>query len=196
MSRQLRYPRLALVWPLLLVACVTEGEDSLEPQSEFLQPSMLMREQIVRRIADLPYLAGTELIDALFWLGQRGETAYEPLIEQLENPTPKMRALAVNVLCLNKDRRVLPYVAPLSEDPDASVRYEAARGMARLGDLSRVDVLVDGLEDDSRYVRALCARFLKEQTREDFGYEPDAPAPERSVAVTRWRDWAESLPKR
>lgn len=195
MLRQVSFSRVAPLIPLLLAACVTEGQEDYEPQSEFLQPSMLMKEQIARRIADLPYLGGTELIDALYWLGQRGETAYEPLIEQLGSPTPKMRALALNILCLNKDRRVLPYISPLAHDPDQSVRYEAARGMARLGDLSEVAILVDGLEDDSRYVRALCARFLKEQTREDFGYEPDGPAPERSVAVARWRDWAESLPR-
>jgi hypothetical protein len=195
MLRHVSLSRVAPLIPLLLAACVTEGEEYYGPQSEFLQPSMLMKEQIARRIADLPYLGGSELIDALYWLGQRGETAYEPLIEQLESPTPKMRALALNILCLNKDRRVLPYIEPLANDPDQSVRYEAARGMARLGDLSHVEILVAGLEDDSRYVRALCARFLKEQTRDDFGYEPDAPPPERSVAVARWRDWAQSLPR-
>lgn len=187
--------------PLILLVvlgpgCVTETPEGLASESEFLTASPLMREQIDRRIDELTWLEGQELIDAVYWLSQRGETAYPALFEALEDEAPKVRCAAISVLASRRDRRVIDRISDLRDDDNERVRLEAARALVLLGDWTALDPLVDGLEHESLYVRASCHRFLKDQTRMDFGFVPGAKIGERREAVARWRAWLERIQTR
>jgi predicted esterase len=47
------------------------------------------------------------------------------------------------------------------------------------------------LDDDDQKVRAAAFAQVEKGVKDTFGYSPDLPAPERKIAVGRWKSWCE-----
>lgn len=161
----------------------------------FDQPNGLLKSQIDKRVSDLRYTHGEELMSTLDWLTRCGEAAFPALIEAMDCDDPTTRAGAANVLGRGVDRRVIPFLMKKAEDPDPRMRYEVARALLRLGEWSKIPVLIEGLRDPSEYVRALCNDALKQTTRLDFGFLPGAASEEREVQVRKWEAWSQAREK-
>jgi HEAT repeat protein len=180
----------ALAFALTACASVQKGEG--EPQ--WLEPSPQLAQKIEDQVRRLPWTHGEQRVELIHWFASIGEPAYARLLVLCLDPRPEVASSAVAALGASGDSRL---VEPLNDLdwPEAlqpSVRYERARALLRLGDWSQMDALVDGLEDESLWTRAWCAKALEEVTRQRLGYDPQGSEPERAEAVQRWRDWMSS----
>lgn len=188
-TMNLRYLGLATL--ALLASCASTPDAD---EHDWLQPSANLRKQIEDQVTRLPWTHGIERIEQIAWFASVGEPAYPYLLELCSDPRPDVAACAVAALGATGDSRL---VDPLHQvqwttDTAPAVRYERARAYLRLGDWSQIGVLVDGLESDDSWTRALCLASLKESTRIDLGFEPSGEAPGRAEAVVRWRNWIAS----
>jgi HEAT repeat protein len=77
-------------------------------------------------------------------------------------------------------------------DDDATVRLEAAAGLASRGSWDVLPFLIDGLENGDPSVRYRCHEQLVTTTSKDFGFEVDGTPDTRKAAAARWRDWYEN----
>ena len=181
----MRFPLPLLLLPVALPAC------RFGKYHEFVGPDSHLEKRIEQKVLGLRFARGGELIDTVSWLRRCGEAAYPRLLDALSDDQASVRAAAALVLGSSRDRRLVPYLHRHRDDPDASVHYEVARGLAKLGDWSSLETLIAGLKDESPYVRALCHETLCQVTRLDFGFAPPAPETERGPAVGRWESWWE-----
>lgn len=182
----MRHLALMLVVLPALVACGTTTRND----SPFAKPNSLMEQEIANRVAQIPYLHREELIDNLLWLSQAGEQAFTHLIEGLSHQDPKVRSNCAWVLGRSGDRRVIPYLRKLVDDPAPTVQLEVARQLVQLGDVTQCPKLIEGLDSDKVQVRYLCHEALKEATGRDFGYDHLAEnVADRRRAVLQWRQW-------
>ncbi len=176
---------------LLLAACASTDAGSEGTEPEWLKPSKTLQRQIEDQITRLPWTHGLERVEQISWFAGVGEPAYPYLLELCADPRPDVAASAVAALGATGDSRL---VEPLrrvewKSGEDKALRFERARAGIRLGDWEQIHVLVDGLEDDSPWVRGLSIVTLREATRIDFGYAANGDAASRAAAVKRWRDW-------
>lgn len=172
-----------LVISLLSFSCASA------PKHPFSEPTKMLKEQIDKRVSELRYTHGMELMNHLDWLVRCGENAYPTLIDALDNGDATTRAGAANVLGRCNDRRVIPFLSEHAKDTDPRMRFEVARALLRLGDWTHIPVLIDGMRDGSEYVRALCNDALKQSTQIDFGFVANATAEEREEKVKKWETW-------
>lgn len=179
----------------LAVLSISTFSCASTPKLPFNEPNALLRQQIDKRVNDLRYTHGVELMNSLDWLARCGELAFYALIEALESPDTTTRSSAANILGRGRDRRVIPYLQKKANDPDIRTRFEVARALLRLGDWSNMPILIAGLRDTSEYVRALCNDALKSSTQIDFGFVPSAPESEREPKVQKWEGWWQSRSK-
>lgn len=159
------------------------------PKTPFEAPTQHMRQEIERKISEIPFTREWERINALDWLTRCGESAFNPLIAALDSSDSDIRAGAANVLGRSLDRRLIPYLSKRADDADPRVRYEFARSLLRLGDWSKVPALISGLRDESEYARALCNDALRQYTKADFGFQPGAPKEQREEPIRKWENW-------
>ena len=186
--------RPALASLLLLVglaSCASTPKGADAGASEWLKPSPNLRRQIEDQITRLPWTHGLERVEQITWFAGIGEPAYPYLLELCADPRPDVAASAVAALGATGDSRL---VEPLRQvewraGEDQALRFERARAAIRLGDWGQIGVLVDGLEDESSWVRGLSIATLRESTRIDLGYEANGDESSRRAAVERWREW-------
>ncbi len=186
--------RPALASLLLLVglaSCASTPKGADAGASEWLKPSPNLRRQIEDQITRLPWTHGLERVEQITWFAGIGEPAYPYLLELCADPRPDVAASAVAALGATGDSRL---VEPLRQvewraGEDKALRFERARAAIRLGDWGQIGVLVDGLEDESSWVRGLSIATLRESTRIDLGYEANGDESSRRAAVERWREW-------
>ncbi len=185
---------LALLGLSAMVGCITENPTIDERrEGEYLSASPIMQDQIDRRVKELAHLQNQDLVEAVGWLSQRGETAYEAVFDVLDHEKPKVRCAAVAVLAAGRDRRMVDTIRELADDDHQRVRLEVARALMHLGDWSGLGTLIEGLSSESLYVRANCLKFLKEHTQMDFNYRADASPQERRAAIVEWQSWYERV---
>ena len=188
--------RLSVVAPLLLLftACVTTGETASpkpeRPQSDWVLPSKSLADDIEAHAEKLPWTHGRERVDLITWFAMVGEPAYDTLLGYLDDSRPEVVATVLASLGATGDSRLVPYLRR-AEKPDwpDTLKLESARARVRLGDWEAMPVLIDGLESEDHFKRALCAQALFEATHENKGFDPGASLPEREAAVDRWRSW-------
>lgn len=178
-------------WLVALALLASCASTPTEDEHDWLRPSANLRKQIEDQVTRLPWTHGIERIEQIAWFASVGEPAYPYLLELCSDPRPDVAACAVAALGATGDSRL---VEPLHQvqwttDSAPAVRYERARAYLRLGDWSQIGVLVDGLESEDSWTRALCLASLKESTRIDLGFEASADAEQRAAAVARWRNW-------
>jgi len=73
--------------------------------------------------------------------------------------------------------------------PVPQERFEAVLWLARHGSPRSIGPLIDSLEDEDPSVRWAAVHALRDLTGREFGYRPEAPAPQRREAARRWRRW-------
>ncbi len=170
-----------------LAACVSvDTEPVARPDS-----NIVLKHEVERRVAEIPYMHGVELVANLERLAGIGEPAVPRVLEALKADDRLSRASACWVLGVMGDRRNIAAVQGLLDDRDASVRYQAASSLVELGDSSGFPVLIDGLSDPSLQARYKCFEALRDATGQNFGYEHDSSPTLRGEAVARWENWLE-----
>ncbi len=175
---------------LLVTGCVTEGElREQEPNTgELAGP--LLKKQIAMRITNLKYQRGMSLYDTLNWLILYGEMAVPQLLESMADPDPRTRSYCSYILSEIGDPKVIPVLRDaLAEENHKLVRYEISASLVTLGDWAQLGVLINGLEEESKRYRHKCFEVLRKHLNLTLGYDPDGPAEERTVAVSKWAAW-------
>ncbi|MDF1798019.1 MAG: hypothetical protein P1V81_02495 [Planctomycetota bacterium] len=179
---------------LFATSCVTtvkgEPEKSERPESDWVLPSRALRDDIETQAAALPYRHGGERVEVIAWFAGVGEPAYETLLAFLDDDRPEVVATVLAALGATGDHRLVPHLIA-AERPEwiGSLRLEYARARVRLGDWDAMPTLIEGLESEDRFLRALCVESLFSATNERFGYAASLALPERQAAVQRWREW-------
>jgi HEAT repeat protein len=177
----------ALVAALGLTACVSvESEPIARPGSD-----IVLKLEIERRVAEIPYMHGVELVANLERLADIGEPAVPYLLDALKSDDRLSRASACWTLGVMGDRRNIEAVRDMLDDRDHVVRYQAAASLVELGDGTGFPVLVNGLAAPDIQTRYKCFEALRDATGQDFGYEHDAAPSLRREAVARWQNWLE-----
>lgn len=182
---------------LVLGACKTTGEDvksshTGDGESDWIQPSPILREQIEDESERLPWTHGFERLEQIRWFASVGEPAYTALLELAVDPRDDVAAAALAALGATLDRRLVPHIRKLAwaeERKKSDLGLERARTLVRLGDWSEIPVLIRGLEDERLYTRSLCADALREATHETMDFDPRAERTERDKAIKRWEEW-------
>ncbi len=175
----------ALVAVLGLTACVSVERDPIARPGK----DIVLQLEVERRVAEIPYMHGVELVANLERLADIGEPAVPYLLEALGADDRLSRASACWVLGVMGDRRNITAVREMLNDPEAPVRYQAASSLVELGDNAGFPVLVHGLADPDIQTRYKCFEALRDATGQDFGYEHDSSPTLRREAVVRWQDW-------
>ncbi len=186
----------SLLMPVLLVACRTTKRDVKNDlalaDSEWLQPTPLLAQQMEDEAKRLPWTHGFERLEQIRWFASVGEPTFPTLLRLANDPRDDVAAAALAALGATLDSRLVPHIQRLewSEERVAGdLGLERGRTLVRLGDWSAMPVLIEGLRDERLYTRALCADALKEATHETHGYDPRSEPSEREKAVGRWEDW-------
>ena len=81
-------------------------------------------------------------------------------------------------------------------DAGADVRTRGMRTLAETADRQSIDVLVDGLEDDSELVRRQAQRGLSDALKRKIYFNPSASQQERARAVAEVRSMWQNLQER
>jgi len=149
--------------------------------------------EIDRRIAELRFQHGTDLLETMQRLSTMGEAAMPKIRAGAKSDDWLTRASLAWVMGATADRRYVGDLREMLADSVVGVRYEAAAALVELGDSAGFDVLVAGLGDGDIRNRYKCFESLKRATGQDFGYRHDAAPDARRAAVTRWLDWLEGL---
>lgn len=179
---------LALI--LLCAACQTEGPEvaKSDPDEQF-SPVNHAERAVEQRIARIRYQSGQQLLDTLQQIVRYGELAVDPVLAALETADPRTRANLLWVLGYVGGPEAHPVLVEHLSHPNQAVRYEAAAGLATLGDMSGVPVLLDFLESEQKRLRYKAHEVLAASTGQDFGYVSNAPSGAREQALSRWRSW-------
>jgi HEAT repeat protein len=140
--------------------------------------ALMDTELVVRRAA----------VEALGRLG--GNEARDTLIKLLTNKESVIRADAALALGGIREKVVVLALIRSLGDDEALVRASAAFVLGGQGDAGAISPLVDALADEDENVRAKAHLSLKRLTKQDFGFNPDAPQADRDAAMAKWRAWA------
>lgn len=184
-----RLVSLVLLAALALPACVSHTNENVSRPGD----DVILRTEIERRVAEIPYMHGVELVSNLERLASIGEPAAPHLVKALDAPEWLTRASAAWTLGVMGDRRNIPPLRDLLDDRVPAVRYQSAASLVELGDASGFPVLVEGLSDPELQARYKCFEALRDATGNDFGYEHDAAPNVRRAAVIRWQSWLEGV---
>ncbi len=170
-------------------ACTTTEKESDWPSGG----DVIVAAEIERRVDEMPYLNGVAFVHNLERLVKIGDQAVPRLVEATRDERPTVRMGAAWVFGAMGDRRQLPALRQMLDDPVPYVRFEAASSLIELGDSAGFGALVDGLASPELGDRYKCFEALREVTGRDFGYSHDADPTLRRAAVTRWIDWLEGV---
>ncbi len=111
------------------------------------------------------------------------------LLEQLADPDPLNRNLALEKLGRYDDPRLAEAVLPLLDDDYEMNRFYAAEDLKRWKAREAVPGLIERLADDYSFVRKAANEALVAITGQDFGFEHKAPEADRRAAQERWQAW-------
>jgi len=144
-------------------------------------------EAVIRTIRERK---GSEAVRAVRLLGKFGDRKARNFLLELAHGDNHMLALEASV-ALAKERRpeaVGPLVAQL-RSPNQFVRYRALRALTPMIGEGLAPVFIECLRDDKVTVARQAASALRQYANVSFGFEPEAPAAEREVAIEKWRRW-------
>ncbi|MFT7677452.1 MAG: hypothetical protein ACI8QC_001430 [Planctomycetota bacterium] len=182
-----------------LVACSSTpkestpyGIETIAAGQGWLDPTPDLIVQMEQRMEQMPWVHGVEgQVEMIQWWADKGELAYSRLLLMAGDTRPQVSDLALAALATTRDGRLveplrmIPWPAADQQD----LMYSRARTHLRLGDWKYVSVLVDGLEDERLFARAMCFKTLRGATKLDHGFVPKAAMEARAPAVGRWREW-------
>ena len=187
---------LALTAFLSVAAACSSTKDTASSNAEYgvwTEPTADLARQIEARALQVSVISSpSEYVELSDWFQTVGEPAYPRLLEMIEMGDTRQRSFALSVVSVLRDRRL---IAPLKAVmPEAALemkthRYEYARALATMGDYEMLPSLIDGLQDEDQFLRALANQTLSEVTNNVVPYSASAPREERQVAVEAWRSW-------
>lgn len=175
----------------VLASCVTttEGQSDV-PDSRWVQATGSLEVELGRQAEALPWTHGRERVELIAWFAAVGEPAYDTLLGFLGDERPEVVATALAALGATGDARLVEELRTAEQDDwNTALKLESARARVRLGDWAVMPRLIDGLEAEDAFVRALCLQALEGATRETLGFEPHGDAVDREMGVKRWRSW-------
>jgi len=191
---------LALTAPLALTAScsTTKGATATgltEVTSEWVQPTDSDQRKINVRAMEVSVINSTEAyVELSDWFQSKGEQVYPKLLEMVETGDTRQRSFSLSVISALRDARL---AEPLHDAmPESALKskghgYEYARALAAMGDYSMLPVLIEGLQDDDQYTRALANDTLQKATRNAIPFNANATPDERQIAVDAWMLWWE-----
>jgi len=187
--------RAARILALMLVALAPAACESVTTKDgvQTNAKNGIVQGEITRRIAELRYLHGNELLESMNRLVQLGDAASAQIRENVHSEDWLTRSSLAYVMGATGDRRYIPDLRGLLDDKLPTVRYEAASALVELGDSEGFATLVDGLSDGDIRCRYKCFEALKRATNQDFGYQHDGTPESRETAVMRWKVWLGGL---
>ena len=174
---------------LALAGCASDPIDSHPAYPE-------IQRQVATIIQSVRTGTGATLFADLRRLVAYDVFAVDQVVELAKDENARLRSNAMYVLAQIRDveqknrmERVEETLREGLEDSDATVRFEAATGLAARGEWDVLPVLIDGLDHPDSGVRYRCHEQLCSTTSRDFGYSIDAEPVERQAAVDQWRSW-------
>ncbi len=174
----------------LLVGCVTEGgEVSTGKNPEAKGPVEMAEDAVAKRLQRLRYVHGRELLAEVESIIAYKELALSPVLAALPESDSRTKATLLYILGYIPSPESHAAVSAHLKDRDEAVRYEAAAASLQLGDQSAVPTLVAFLDSEDKRLRYKAIEALKSSTKQDFGYDFNAPESERAAAIGRWQDW-------
>lgn len=186
------FAALAVASILALPSCLSGPEPRETERDGYAVASPVLQREIDQRVENLPYVHGKDLQTSMARLIYIGEPAIMRLSESLEHEDAKARGAAAYILGEIGDKRAIPMIRPLLDDPVTIVRFEAAGALATLGDWSSLTVLIGALRHEKSSIRLKAFQVLSAQVKQDFGFIYNAPEDEREKAVRRWEEWWKS----
>jgi hypothetical protein len=168
---------------------------------------------LVRRVFD-PAPDVAQVARRGLW-SHRRQPEYAHAIEQIElqlgSPDPTRVAQAARALGALRHALAVPRLIELRSSRQVEVAEAAAKALREITlqdfgpnerrwqawwleakDRPRIAWLVEALEHKEADIRLAAIGELAGATGQDFGYESDQPAPQRALAVGRWKDWWQS----
>ncbi|MFT4540086.1 MAG: HEAT repeat protein [Planctomycetota bacterium] len=179
----------------LSVSCTTTRSSAgTRPGSgEWLDPSPTLRSDIESHAHRLPWVHGLEeRVEIIQWFAGVGEPAYPVLLELAIDTRPGVAGSALAALGATGDARLVEHLQDieLPDDAEDTLRLELARALLTLGDwVSAMPTLIEGLQNEELYVRALALRTLSDVTGHRHDYDARAEVEEREEGVARWQQW-------
>lgn len=174
----------------LVPACATDAQHAGDGRAV---ADVVLTEEISRRVEEIQFMRGAELVTNLERLAHIGEPAVPRLTEAAGSSDDKTRSSVAYVFGIMRDRRNIPTLVPLLSDPVPGVRFQAASSLVELGDSRGFPGLVEGLASNDVMHRYKCIEVLRDATQRDFGYEHDSGPDSRRLAVRRWLDWLDDV---
>lgn len=110
-------------------------------------------------------------------------------VRKLSAADPAIRFEAVDVLAESKNLKVLPYMLPLTKDPDAFVRRLTVEGLREFRKPEVVDALLAALLDEDENVCDTAWRSLRDLTGQKFKFKAAESKDVRGRAAQAWQDW-------
>ncbi|HNX17354.1 MAG TPA: HEAT repeat domain-containing protein [Methanoregula sp.] len=108
---------------------------------------------------------------AVHALGKLGTIATDPLLEAAKNKKNRLYRLgAISALAEIKDRRSVPHLIQMLNDPGSEIRWQVTIALGEFDDPVIIPSLVSALRDRDKYVRYGAAASLKKT-----GYVPSDP---------------------
>ncbi|HSP33958.1 MAG TPA: HEAT repeat domain-containing protein [Thermoanaerobaculia bacterium] len=140
----------------------------------------------------------------LYSLGFKSTEARAALLEDIHTKNEKLRLQVQWALGrVSDDTEVVDILYNIMRnDPNATFRDKAACALAydqiHLTPKQKVLLyakLIDALSDDKPQVRMIAITALRIHTGQTKGFEPGAPAEERTNAIGRWKAWLSEYQK-
>ncbi|MCZ6596708.1 MAG: hypothetical protein O7B99_03625 [Planctomycetota bacterium] len=178
-----------------LSSCVTSSEVVVESGSPWLQPSPILKQQILDEAERLPWTHGFERLEQIRWFALVGEPAYDTLLKLAEDERDDVASASLAAMGDTSDRRLVPHIHRLQWSPrrlQGDLGLERARTLLKLGDWSEIPTLIAGLRDERVYTRTLCIQALEQTTGRTLSFDAHAEDVDRERAAVSWELWWKS----
>lgn len=172
-------PHARLVLQLILPAFLLAQEPPKDPG-----PTV---EQLLERLKSPDKAPRASAMRALGQRKVRG--AVGPIAACLADPDEQIRVTALEALADIGDASSVPSIVGCLGDPSARVVIAAIRAAARFPAKDVTPSLIGLLDHAAVGVRLNAFEALRELTRLDFGYDPEASAEDRARRIGMWRAW-------
>lgn len=205
-SLQLVAVSLLLAAALPLAACsggptkasTATSDDGMGGSGRWLEPSPQLASRIEVRANEAEFIGSLDQFQELTeWFYGVGEPAYPTLLDMAASSSRRIREVGMAVIAMRADQRLLePFKERVPTPPrsEPAARYDWARTVLAMNDLSGVPILIEGLEADTLVTRRQARRELTRRLGETgVDFDPAADPSVRAEQVQAWRDWYERM---
>lgn len=177
------YGIILLLFVLNLFSCASPPSSSQKMGAEEIENKVKFWIQMMGTVE------GTELMEYQHLLVQHKEHSYPYLIKALKQLSPRIRGSAAYALGQIGNREAIEHLLPLLDDPEDSVRFEAAASLVDLKENIGLYYMILALDHKSLYFRQQANDVLKNSTGQDFAFEPNGHPYDRRDARNEWIRW-------